>query len=504
MSGGTVAACSACVGLTFTLDPCQCTWGGDRFLVDEQRSGGQPYRDCLLCRGDGAVARPCRECGQRGERRSQLVLTVVNADTGAVASANVTAGGIEPRQAADKRWELPLTPLISELAAVVGATALSDISTGWRPLGHEYVALPREWRPDLPAERRDALVAAALADCSHNPWRVFHGRSIAAPTPDPNGRLAQLCRLADILFLDLVIEARNPGNGVPTWDIRYETPGGGVPATPRVRADDLPTALTSRYGTASIADVFDGFDLRGHDAPAHYLRAGAAPPDLPDPVDLDQVERRMIRDCEGWPGAQAIWRNGRWWHTTLRPSRVVETLTEQPTGQVSRQITTELVRAWEPPAPNWLGEPIPYHDCPDCDPGSSLRACHTCRDSRRVYHGAVVTVTDLGDRVTHANWSRQPVDAPQVATQPGGKPVVQPPSGTGWPGWPVASTSGRTTSPNSTAVTSSARIFATASSPCTNPATTRSPNRSPAPPEDAPAAGYCCRPGRRTHHHWPS
>jgi hypothetical protein len=47
-----------------------------------------------------------------------------------------------------------------------------------------------------------------------------------------------------------------------------------------------------------------------------------------------------------------------------------------------------------------------------------------------VYHGAVVTVTDLAGRVLHENWSHReprsaPVDAPLVATQPGGKPVVQ-------------------------------------------------------------------------------
>ena len=121
-----------------------------------------------------------------------------------------------------------------------------------------------------------------------------------------------------------------------------------------------------RPRSARSTATFDGYELHGLDAPAHYLRAGAGPPDLPEPVDLDQVERRMIRDCEGRPGAQAIWRNGRWWHTSLRPGRVVETLTEEPTGQVSRRVTTILVRGWEPPAPDWVGEPIPYHDCPDC------------------------------------------------------------------------------------------------------------------------------------------
>ncbi|MBF9130210.1 hypothetical protein I0C86_14780 [Plantactinospora sp. S1510] len=456
----TALVCPDCVGLTFSLDACRCTWGGDRFLVDERRQpSGEPYRDCPLCRGDGTVALPCHRCGQRGEVRAQLVLTVVNADTGAVASASVTAGAFAPRQRPDTRWELALTPVVSELAATVGATvtALSDISTGWRPLGDEYVLLPREWRPDLPAERRDALVAAALTTCSHNPWRVFHGRSVAAPPPDLDAWLAGLCRLADQLFLDLVIEARDSGYGQLDWDIRYEAPGAAVPASSRVRGDDLPAAVAA----TSVADAFDGFEPHGLGAHAHYLRAGAKPSDLTDltgPVALDQVERRVVRDCDGRPGAQAIWRNGRWWHTSLRPGRLVETLSEESTGQISRRVTTTLVRGWEPPPPDWRGEPIPYHDCPDCDPDSRLRACyctlggrpadpscdrcagagasaqhlscHTCGDSRRVYHGAVVTVTDLAGRAIHENWShRQPgnawVDAPLVATQSGGKPVVQ-------------------------------------------------------------------------------
>ena len=61
-----------------------------------------------------------------------------------------------------------------------------------------------------------------------------------------------------------------------------------------------------------------------------------------------------------------------------------------------------------------------------------LGACHTCRDSGRVYRGMVVTLTDLADTTLNLNWlpPDQQVDidlndAPQVATQPGGKPVRQ-------------------------------------------------------------------------------
>lgn len=455
----TVVVCAECAGLTFALVTCQCVDGGDRFLLDGQQPGGQPYRDCLICQGHGVIARACDRCDQRGLVRAQLVFTVVYADTGAVASASVTAGGIEPTPTSDGRWELALTPIVAELADTVGATTLLDISSGWRPLGTESIPLPREWRPDLPVDRRDAMVAAAFSGRSSNPWRVFHGRSVAMPPPDLDARLGRLCRLADQLLLDLVIEARDSGYGRLDWDVRYETPG--VPdgsATHRVRGDDLPSAVAA----SSVADAFDGFEPRGLDAPAHYPRAGVPPPDPPEPgyesADLDQVERRIVRDCEDRAGAQAIWRNGRWWHTSLRPGRMVETLTERPTGQVARRLRTVLVRGWEPPAPDWLGRPIPYHDCPDCDPDSRLRACsctlggnladpecgqcagagasaqhlpcYTCRDSRRVYHGAAVTVTDLAGRVIHENWApRQPggvrVDAPLVATQPGGKPVVQ-------------------------------------------------------------------------------
>lgn len=451
MTAPLVLTCLACAGLTFTLDPCRCTRHGDRFLVDgdpEPERRGEAYRDCQLCHGVGTVASACHECDQRGRRRAQLVLTVVNADTGAVASANIVPGAITPRSVYG-RWVLPLTPVITELAAAVSATALTELTCGDRPLGEEDLILPRQWRPDLPAEQRDALVAEAIADHGHDSWRVFQGRLSAPPPVDPHTRLAQLCRLADQLHLDLVVEARHATWGGLTWDVRFDLPGAPVPTRARVRGDDLPAAVAA----TTVADAFEGFEPRNLRVPAYHLRPGARPPEHPEPVDLDQVERRVLRDADDLPGAQAIWRNGRWWHTTLRIGRIAETLHEEPTGQVTRRLTTILVRGWEPPAPDWRGAPIPYADCPDCVPGSRLRACRcrlggrpvdpdcdacggtgvrpeyltcfTCGDSRRVYRGAVVTVTDLSGGVVHENWSTAPVTAPLVDTQPNGKPVVQ-------------------------------------------------------------------------------
>ncbi|MEO3745973.1 hypothetical protein [Plantactinospora sp. B5E13] len=461
MSGPPVVTCAGCQGLTFGLVRCRCTWHGDRFLVDssvdEESAPGRratAYRDCLLCQGTGTVTRGCHECGQRGERRAQIVLTVVNADTGAVASASLTPGSLEPTPAYG-RWRLAFNPVLDELAAAVAATGLVELTGGGRPVGEQDLLLPRQWHPALPAAQRDALVAAALADHGHNPWRVFQGRTVAPPPVDPTARLTTLCRLADQLHVDLVVELRRTEWGGTDWDLRYELPGAPVSTTPRVRGDDLPAAVVA----TTVANAFDGFEPRNLAAPGYFLRPGieqverAESIDLDLDLDLDQLERRMLRDADDQSGAQAIWRNRRWWHTSLRRDRLAEELTEEPTGQVTRRVTAVLVRGWEPPVPDWRGEPIPYHDCPDCDPGSLLRTCwcrlggrpadpdcadcggagvraqrlpcHSCGDSHRIQHGAVVSVTDLVGRVVHENWTPRPVAANLVATQPGGKPVVQ-------------------------------------------------------------------------------
>ncbi|MFI6268614.1 hypothetical protein [Micromonospora zamorensis] len=111
-------------------------------------------------------------------------------------------------------------------------------------------------------------------------------------------------------------------------------------------------------------------------------------------------------------------------------------------------------RGYEPPDPPWLGEPVDWRPCPDCRPHSRLRACDcrlggraadpdcphccgaglrpsalhcfTCGDTQRLHQTVLVTVTDLRHRVVHLAWQAgTPEVAPLVATQPGGKPVVQ-------------------------------------------------------------------------------
>ncbi|TDC01463.1 hypothetical protein E1091_02860, partial [Micromonospora fluostatini] len=167
----TVVVCAGCDGMTFRFDPCRCTHYGDRFLADGDRpsSGGQPaYRDCELCRGVGRIATPCHECRRSGRRRAELVLTVANLDTGAVASHRLTPGRLDPRRDRALGWVVDLPARVRDLAAAVGVAV-----TGPDPLP---LVLPRAWSPDLPADRRHALEARALADQDRVPWRVLLGR----------------------------------------------------------------------------------------------------------------------------------------------------------------------------------------------------------------------------------------------------------------------------------------------------------------------------------------
>ncbi|MGW0435425.1 hypothetical protein ACWDV4_23155, partial [Micromonospora sp. NPDC003197] len=361
----------------------------------------------------------------------------------------------EPRRNAGGRWELALSPIVAALAAEVGAAEFWDAYDARRPATGESILLPTDWRPDLPVADRWRWEGQAIARHSWHPWRLWFGRVEPAPARNLDAELGWLCHLADLCCLDLVVEVRRVRYGRLNWDIRYELPDAGVPVGQRGWADDLPAAVAA----TTVAEAMLGLADRSLTAPAHYLRPHRLDRSGLPTVDLDQVERRVHADLDGLAGpavgAQAIWRDGRWQHTRLCPGDVTEVLREQSTGQVVRETVTALSRAWEQPAPSWQGEPIPYDVCPDCAPEHRLRRClctlgdrspdpdcpgcqglgvaaesgpcHTCRGSRRVYRGAVVTLTDEAEGILHLNWlpPARPAAAPQVATQPGGKPVCQ-------------------------------------------------------------------------------
>ena len=232
-----VVVCSSCDGMTFTLAACRCTYGGNRLLIrgDDRPRTPEPFRNCRVCEGLGQVARPCYSCGQTGRLRAQLVLTMANLDTGAVASVNLVPGLVLPRAWPDGTgWYLPIAPLIRELAAAVGAASWRDPRSPTSSTEGRDIFLPGQWQPDLPEPARRALETEAIALQSHSAWQVFIGRTAPDPPRDLDRELGRLCRLADLLCLDLVVEARRRPFGDERdreleWDIRFEVPGAAVP-----------------------------------------------------------------------------------------------------------------------------------------------------------------------------------------------------------------------------------------------------------------------------------
>ncbi|KXK63279.1 hypothetical protein AWW66_04045 [Micromonospora rosaria] len=438
--------CPGCSGLTFTVLPCVCRIGGDRLLYEAGTYADEPYRDCARCAGAGTRAVACVDCGGAGRRRAQLVLTVANLDTGAVASASVVPGSVLPTPDGTGGWELALRPLVDELATAVGVPP-PTVEPVWLtlPLSHRY-------RPDTPADQREALVAAAIAGRSYRPWRVFVGRSVGRPAPpDPARALAQLRGLADLLRLDLVVEARR-GPGATRWYVRYEVPGGRVPDEVGAGFPDLPAALAATSPTDALA----GLRERGRHAPGHAIGSGRSAPVgwrsvLAGAAGPARVARRLGRLLRRVGGAQAVWRDGRWWYVPLPDGPPVDEIRATDTGQVSWWRRGTLVRATEPPAPSWQGQPIGYATCPDCVPGTRLRRCRclldgdqdcrhcsgaalepsefvctSCGDSGRVHDAVTVTLTDLDGFATHELW-RADHDDPgvPVAGWPGGAPVLR-------------------------------------------------------------------------------
>ncbi|MEU7958168.1 hypothetical protein [Micromonospora humida] len=403
---------------------------------------GAPTVACPDC--DGITPAGCHRCGRRGRRRAQLVLTVANLGTGAVASHQVLPSNLDPRPEAAGGWAVDLTPRVRELAAEAG------VATTVEPV---VVPMPAAWRPDLPAAERQEWAARALAAAAGPAWRVWVGRSTAPPPVDPVQRLGRLCALADLLLLDLVVEARRHGNAL-RWAVRYEVPGSPVPGLP---SEPGYADLTAALAGTDVAAALTGLGERGRDAPARLLR--------PDPlralapaatVSLARVARRVRADCAGragggrLPGAQAVWRDGRWWHTALRPHDPAHDPVGRPAGPrherprppdgAGRGAThrpdgvhdggTPLRRAAEPPDPSWLGDPVPSRPCPACRPARRRVAwalpCATCAGTGRMHQAALITLTDLRCRVVHLAWrAGTPEPVSTVSARPVGRSVIR-------------------------------------------------------------------------------
>ncbi|MFY1653033.1 hypothetical protein ACN27J_19345 [Solwaraspora sp. WMMB762] len=349
-------------------------------------------------------------------RRAQRVFTVANLDTGQVASTSLVPGSFTPLPTPGGTWWLPYAPIVTDLAqrAGVAAATLRDPDFPDEPgrLPSSGLTLPRQWQPGIPERDRLRWEAVALTNRLVTPWLVLIGRSSEPPPPgDPGRLLGRLCALADQMHVDLVLEVRpsSIGRGL-SWDVRFEHAGGAVPDYQHRWIGDLPAALATIPAERAVT----GLTVANPLLPAHYLtdEALAAHP-VPVGLDghpgghnLDQVERRMTSDAGQHGGAQAIWRNRHWWHTSLRPD----------------DTPGKFVRGWEPPAPKHRGEPIPAHPCTRCADRADPPFCLDCYGTRRVRRGAVLTVTDLRGRTVHRNWRPDDTDQPPPTLAPADRP----------------------------------------------------------------------------------
>ncbi|MDG4833597.1 hypothetical protein O7627_30450 [Solwaraspora sp. WMMD1047] len=438
MADAYTVICGWCAGLTWRQRTCDCR-DGQLAAVTGRPGTAKPLRDlrgpwvgCRDCRGTGIITVPCHDCERRGRRRAQVVLTVGNLDTGQVASANLVPGSLDLAPTPDGRWWLPLRPIVADLAgrAGVAPASLYDPDFPERPggLDRDGITLPPDWRPDLPEARRHELEGAALAEQASLRWLVLLGHTTAPGPADHLKLLGRLCALADQLRVDLVVEARrDPVRAEPSWDIRYELPGSPVPELPRRRLRDLLTAVATVNPVRAAAALAHADPA----APAHYF-ASDDPANLPRSVgvngypaahDLDQLERRILRDAHDSVGGQAIWRDRTWWHVTLRSAPDVASAPHRP---------VPLVRGWEPPAPAYQGDPIPSSDCPHCpppEPGAGRPHCPYCGGTRIVRHGSTLTVTDLHARCVHVNLRPDDGAGAAVAASYGtGAPVLRLPA----------------------------------------------------------------------------
>lgn len=429
-AGGMVVCCPGCDGRGFTLSDCDCRRFGDTELVvgDGRAERDRPaFRECRSCAGTGTVRYDCPRCQRVGRIRAQVVHTVINVDTGAVASAAVVPGVLPVVGGTLGAAALGTRTVLRALADAAGAGALYDSPDGGRPVQVDAetrpIDLPAAWRPHLDPARRHELEAAAIAGAAGGSgrWVVWWARS-ERPSPEPPTpaeTLGRWCHLADALCLDLVVERRRAGDADDEpaahrwrWRLRMEPAG-----TPLPPGDDGGSAES--WLADAIAAHGDGDLLRGlrfpSRAPARFVRPAGVPV-LPVDVDavLGEVERDLLELSRDAPGAIATYRDGTWYRCALRRVAVHDTLAERATGQLQARRWEELDRCRQPPAPRYDAGPVTAWPCPDCD--GTRHRCDRCGGVGMLRGGLVVTLTDLRETTLHLNWSPPENSTPEPAS----------------------------------------------------------------------------------------
>ena len=398
-------ACSTCRGTGTRPADCLCRLSTGTGRADPA---------CRFCAGTGSAGRPCDDCAGDGRARAHPVLTVINIDTGAIASQELTPDTVRPAHLPARpgpdgtpaRWVVPIAPILDRLAARTGSGRLVFDHAVAESIAREPLGLDPGYRPGLPEPVRRTMVAKALGRDDSRRHRIHIGRSEPVPVETPDQVFGRLCELADRLCVDLVIH-RSPDEGPhqrfrQRW--RLEFRHSQAPLTRddlAVREASLSEAVTARPVQRMLADL-----LRGSPAPARYLDpsiGSGRPARVPSIAEIAERLDGLGR-CTG---AVGIRREGEWNFSALAG-----------TGEPG----SSALRLVDPPAPpRYRGELI---DTVPCRATDCTKRCRWCHGTERVTFGYVVTVTDLAGYVRHINVVPDPAAA--VTRVPGGHRLGSP------------------------------------------------------------------------------
>lgn len=386
--------CPDCDGLGSKVLACACTATGEKMLsgYDAEPGAAEPLEDCNRCHGHGSITLQCNTCAGAGTVRAQLVITVVNVDSGVVASETVLPGIIAPQWLpseleGDHRWALPLRPVVDRLIGAVGGDLITThdntMSLAWS------LPVPGGWNPDLPTAARLELEAAALGRAQgRTRHRHFVTTAAASARNNAQNRLAHLAVIADRLHVDLCCARYATVSDEldrPTqrgWSVSFELPGIERPS-PRCSNLTYPS-LAEACEAADSLELLQRLRHRidpADPAPARFINdtstVAAAHPAGLSVADLERQLAALVGDLRG---AVAIRRNGAWHVAALEPDETLEDYRETDTGQIRHRHIRTWRRSPAPPSPNWWGDEIPETPCPQCATGTTWVRCE-CFDT---------------------------------------------------------------------------------------------------------------------------
>ncbi|CAM3316302.1 hypothetical protein [Stackebrandtia soli] len=423
--------CPDCNGNGAVLHDCPCAAIENSTDLD----------DCPHCLGTGDLSGDCLSCDGGGRSRAQLVLTMINLDLSTIASATIIPGVLAAVDAPPNRrgaeLALDIEPTLHELADRVGGIWCKELEPTQAARARP---IPLDCSSDDPISVRLATEARALARHGANRHWIFTAHTQPPENPPPDVALARLCRLADLLCLDLIVQYQpwlGPDRApiLRRWDLRLALPGQPLPHGHILPdAQDDPAALIGMADPGTLLARLHPLGQRADPdtTPAHRIRPrGAAVTDEAIGT-VDALVERVRNAIEVDGGGAGVWRDGAWHISGVRRNGETTVVRPRSRGRLAEQEILLWALTDPPPDPSYWGEPIPGQDCPTCESGTPwavcpcrdadgqsdpgcrhcggggsrpVAHCHTCEETGRLHHGASITITDLDGKAEHLHWT---------------------------------------------------------------------------------------------------